>query len=89
VHVVFNEVIPDPNAEYFSELEQLKIEVASNQQDPSHYDFLIGRKHIDDEDGLGYKKGLHCCVFLLLLLEPNHAMTTPIHVAIMLLACFC
>ena len=28
VHVVFNEIIPDPSAEYFSELERLKIEVA-------------------------------------------------------------
>jgi hypothetical protein len=55
VHVVFNEVIPDPTAEYFSELEKLKIEVASNPQDPSHYDFLVGTKHIDDEDGLVYQ----------------------------------
>ncbi len=55
VHVVFNEIIPDPTAEYFSELEQLKIEVASNPQDPSHYDFLVGTKHIDDEDGLVYE----------------------------------
>ena len=29
---VFNEVIPDPTAEYFSELEKLKIEVASDLQ---------------------------------------------------------
>jgi hypothetical protein len=36
VHVVFNEIIPDPTAEYFSELEQLKIEVAPTPQDPSH-----------------------------------------------------
>jgi hypothetical protein len=55
VHVVFNEAIPDPTAEFFSELEQLKIEVASNLQDPSHYNFLVGRKHIDDEDGLVYE----------------------------------
>jgi hypothetical protein len=54
VHVVFSEVIPDPTAEYFAELEKLKIEVASNSKDPSHYDFLVGTKHIDDEDGLVY-----------------------------------
>jgi hypothetical protein len=30
-------------------------EVASNPQDPSHYDFLVGTKHIDDEDGLVYQ----------------------------------
>jgi hypothetical protein len=27
-HVVFNEVIPDPTADYFPELEKLKIAVA-------------------------------------------------------------
>ena len=32
VHVVFNEVIPDPTAEYFSELEKHKIEVAPDSQ---------------------------------------------------------
>ena len=34
VHVVFNEIIPDSSAEYFSELERLKIEVASESRDP-------------------------------------------------------
>ena len=29
VHVVFNEIIPDAIAEYFAELDKLKIEVAS------------------------------------------------------------
>ena len=33
VHVVFNEIIPDPSAKYFSELERLKIEVASESRD--------------------------------------------------------
>jgi hypothetical protein len=55
VHVVFNEVIPDPTAEYFSELEQLKIEVASESKDPADYQFLVGTQHIDDEDGLVYE----------------------------------
>jgi hypothetical protein len=55
VHVVFNEDLPDSTAEYFSEFEKLKIEVVSNPQDPSHYDFLVGTKHIDDEDGLVYQ----------------------------------
>jgi hypothetical protein len=32
VHVVFNEVIPDPTADYFSELEKLKIEVVLDSQ---------------------------------------------------------
>ena len=37
VHVMFNETIPDPTAEYFSELERLKIEVASESRDPKDY----------------------------------------------------
>ena len=30
LHVVFNEVIPDPTADYFAELEKIKIKVASD-----------------------------------------------------------
>ena len=37
VHVVFNEIIPDPSAESFSELERLKIGVASESRDPKDY----------------------------------------------------
>lgn len=29
VHVVFNQIIPDPKSEYFAELKSLKIEAAS------------------------------------------------------------
>ena len=54
VHVVFNEIIPDPSAEDFSELKRLKIEVASESWDPKDYQFLVGLQHIDDEDGLVY-----------------------------------
>ena len=54
VHVVFNEIIPDPSAEYISELERLKIEVASESRDPKDYQFLVGLQHIDDEDDLVY-----------------------------------
>ena len=54
VHVVFNEIIPDPSAEYFLELERLKIEVASESRDFKGYQFLVGLQHIDDEDGLVY-----------------------------------
>ena len=52
VHVVFNEIIPDPSAEYFSELERLKIEVASESRDPKDYQFLVGLQHINDENAL-------------------------------------
>ena len=55
VHVVFNEVIPDPTADYFSELEKLKIEVAPDSQRLEDYDYLVGTHHIDDEDGLVYE----------------------------------
>ena len=52
VHVVFNEIIPDLSAKYFSELERLKIEVASESRDTKAYQFLVGLQHIDNEDGL-------------------------------------
>jgi len=90
VHVVFNEVIPDPTSEYFSELEQLKIEVATTPQDPSHYDFLVGTTHIDDEDGLVYettrvvvRKGF-IVAFRRLVTEDGiktREEATPIHIA--------
>ena len=35
VHVVFNEVIPDPTADYFAELEKQKMEVTSQSHNPA------------------------------------------------------
>jgi hypothetical protein len=56
VHVVFNEVLPkNPTADYFSELEKLKIEVTPDSQRLKDYDYLVGTYHIDDEDGLVYE----------------------------------
>ena len=55
MHVVFNEIIPNPTNEYFAELEQLKIDVASESCDPADYQFLVGTQHIDVEDGLVYE----------------------------------
>jgi hypothetical protein len=55
VHVIFNEIIPDPTAEYFSELEKLNIKVADDSKDPADYQYLIGQHHLDDEDGLVYE----------------------------------
>jgi hypothetical protein len=55
VHVVFNEVIPDLIADYLSELEKLKIDVAPDSQRLENYDYLVGTHHIDDEDGLVYE----------------------------------
>jgi hypothetical protein len=48
-------VIPDPTADYFSELEKLKIKVAPDSQRLEDYDYLVGTNHIDDEDGLVYE----------------------------------
>jgi hypothetical protein len=55
VHVVFNEIIPDPTADYFSELDKLKIDVAAESKDPADFEFLVGLNHLDDEDGLVYQ----------------------------------
>jgi hypothetical protein len=90
VHVVFNEVIPEPSADYFSELEKLKIEVASDSKDPSEFQYLVGTPHIDDEDGLVYnttrvvvRKGF--IVAYRRLITPGEPQpreeATPIHVA--------
>ena len=46
VHVVFNEIIPDPSAEYFSELERLKIEVALESWDPKDYQQTYAHQEI-------------------------------------------
>jgi hypothetical protein len=55
VHVVFNEIIPDHTAEYFAELEKLNIDVAPESREASDYTFLVGKRHLDDEDGLLYE----------------------------------
>jgi hypothetical protein len=55
VHVVFNEVVPDPTYDNFSEHEKLKSEVAPDSQRLVDYDYLVGTHLIDDEDGLVYE----------------------------------
>ena len=42
VHVVFNEIIPDPSAEYFSELERLKIGWPQSQGTPRTISSWLG-----------------------------------------------
>ncbi len=90
VHVIFNEIIPDPTAEYFSELEKLKIEVAAESQDPSTFQSLVGTHHIDDEDGLVYettrvvtRKGFIVAYRRLVTSEETKPReeATPIHIA--------
>ena len=56
VHVVFNEIMPNPTDGYFAKLKRLmKINVALESHDPADYQFLAGMQHIDDEDGLVYE----------------------------------
>jgi hypothetical protein len=90
VHVIINEIIPDPTAEYFTELVKLKIEVASECQDPSHFQSLVGTHHIDDEDGLVYettrvvtRKGFIVAFRRLVTSEETKPReeATPIHIA--------
>ena len=50
MHVIFNEVIPDPTAEYFSELERLQVKEDSVAKSVADFQFLVGQQHLDDED---------------------------------------
>ena len=54
LHVVLNEIIPNPTDEFFAELERLKINVALESRHPANYYFRVGM-HIDHEDGLVYE----------------------------------
>ena len=90
VHVVFNEIIPDPTSEYFAELDRLQIEVAADAKDPQEYSFLVGSHHLDDEDGMVYettrvavRKGFIVAFRRLVtdsVLKPREE-ATPIHIA--------
>jgi hypothetical protein len=56
VHVLFNEVIPNPTDEYYRELQRLTVVTAEGPpRDPATYQYLVGLDHLDDEDGLSYK----------------------------------
>ena len=54
LHVVFNEVIPDPTTNYFSQLERLYVEDDKVEKYVDDFEFLLGLPHLDDEDGLVY-----------------------------------
>jgi hypothetical protein len=57
VHVLFNEVIPNPTDEYYRELQRLNVVTAEGSpRDPATYQYLVGLDHLDDEDGLTYNK---------------------------------
>jgi hypothetical protein len=91
VHVIFNEVIPDPTAEYFQELEHFKIEVASKAESIEDYDYLVGLEHEDDEDDLMYVttrvviyKGIYIVAYRRLVTNSTNQPReekTPIHIA--------
>ena len=55
VHVVFNEVIPYPSDEYFKELERLFVKVDEKERSVDDFKFLVGTRHLDDEDGMIYE----------------------------------
>ena len=55
VHVVFNEVIPNPSDEYFKELERLFVKVDEKERSVDDFKFLVGTRHLDDEDGMIYE----------------------------------
>jgi hypothetical protein len=56
VHVLCNEVIPNPTDEYYRELQRLNVVTAEGPpRDPATYQYLVGLDHLDDEDGLTYK----------------------------------
>lgn len=40
--MVFNEIFPDPTADYSAELDKLKIDVASESEDPADFLFWLG-----------------------------------------------
>ena len=79
-HVVFNEIIPNPNDESFAELERLKVNVASECCNyPADYQFLVGMQHIDDENGLVYETSPQGLVTI--ADSKSSEETTPIHIA--------
>jgi hypothetical protein len=87
VHVIFNEVIPNPTDEYYRELQRLKIVTAEGRpRDPATYQYLVGLDHLDDEDGLTYKqlKG-YIIVAYRRLVTPRASDTreelVPVHIA--------
>jgi hypothetical protein len=61
VHVVFNEVT---HCGVF-----FRGSRSRDPQDRSHYDFLVGTKHIDDKDGLVYQTTRVVCERVSLLLS--------------------
>ncbi len=54
VHVRFNEDIPDYRIEYFQELKNEMILEQTKDRNAEDYLYLVGTKHIDDEDLIKY-----------------------------------
>jgi hypothetical protein len=88
VHVIFNEVIPNPTDEYYRELQRLKIVTAEGRpRDPATYQYLVGLDHLDDEDGLTYKqlKGYIIVAYRRLVTprasDTREELVVPVHIA--------
>ncbi len=54
VHCIFDEVIPDRESELVQQIEQMYTDVETQNAQQEELEYLIGTRHIDDEDGLEY-----------------------------------
>ncbi len=54
VHWIFNEVIPDRDEEYYKEIDRMNTDIERQNSQQEEFYYLVGTRHIDDEDGLEY-----------------------------------
>jgi hypothetical protein len=54
VHCIFDEMIPDRESEFFEQIDQMYTDVETQNAQQEDFEYLIGTRHVDDEDGLEY-----------------------------------
>jgi hypothetical protein len=54
VHCIFDEVIPDRENEYFQQIDQMYTDIETQNAEQDNFEYLVGTRHVDDEDGLEY-----------------------------------
>jgi hypothetical protein len=55
VHCIFDEAIPERDEEYFQEIDRMYIKIEESQSaQQEEYEYLVGSRHVNDEDGLEY-----------------------------------
>ncbi len=54
VHCIFDEAIPERDEEYFQEIDRMYTEIESQNAQQEEFEYLVGTRHTDDEDGLEY-----------------------------------